>query len=361
MNSLALREVLFKLLMLTAPAMLMMGCIQTSPWVQLQHDITLDETNQRVLIVSSSPGITSLRGYSIIKSYDTRTQQTTRLGGYSNRYLSHLVVNDQASLAYVVQKVGFNFAIISVDLNSGKSRPLFNATTNTALTYAVQPILIFLPTQNQLLIIEYQTSTPASVQRYDIASASMTLIADENTGLGPSIPVSQHAVFSELNNLLFVSYPTGVFAVDVLSGDRFVMSDATLNIGSGPGIENAHGIDIDDTGQVIYLIDRNGNLLTIDATNGARSIAHTDTDLSLEFATADDLVLTGNTIYYTVVERLEASVTLSYEAKYLARYNLSTGTGDIIQDTLRIRQKERFPVAMSPLLLTGVLKSFLPF
>ena len=65
----------------------------------------------------------------------------------------------------------------------------------------------------------------------------------------------------------------GVLAVDVVSGDRVLLSSAVSQVGSGPGLAAPRDLLRDEATGTLYVLDQNsqGFVIAVDATTGDRS------------------------------------------------------------------------------------------
>ena len=120
--------------------------------------------------------------------------------------------------------------------------------------------------------LNYAGTLITSVIAVDLVSGDRTILSDDSHGIGPSFDYLQ-AITVDGDRALVTSYvpnATGaVVAVDLVSGDRTVLSDPTL--GSGPALRTPGGIVVDGS-RALVLDSTLDAVVAVDLASGDRTI-----------------------------------------------------------------------------------------
>ena len=122
--------------------------------------------------------------------------------------------------------------------------------------------------------LNYAGTLIASVIAVDLVSGDRTILSDDSHGIGPSFDYLQ-AITIDVDRALVTSYrpvasATGaVVAVDLVSGDRTILSDPTL--GSGPALRAPGGIVVDGS-RALVLDTTLDAVVAVDLASGDRTI-----------------------------------------------------------------------------------------
>ncbi len=165
-------------------------------------------------------------------------------------------------------------ALLGIDLASGDRTVISSAGaivpavgTGPAITTTQNPVVD--EASNQAFIIP----NPSSVYAVDLATGNRTIVSD-NTSVGAgesfSVPVDI-AVDVPNDRALVLDITKGILNVDLTNGDRTVVSSAA--IGAGPALTQAIALGADFTADTAYTVDFIDDvLLSIDFTNGDRTV-----------------------------------------------------------------------------------------
>jgi hypothetical protein len=172
-------------------------------------------------------------------------------------------------------------AVFAVDLNNGDRSVLSNAATGSGTVFDF-PSDITLDTSSnpaRALVVSFSLKAVFAV---DLVTGDRTVLSDQSTGSGPlfsspldiTLDTSTSPARALVTDSNFVV--SRVLAVDLATGDRSVLSDAST--GSGTAFVTPRGIELDTS------------------TNPARALV-TDLDLgavfAVDLATGDRSVLSG--------------------------------------------------------------------
>ena len=167
-------------------------------------------------------------------------------------------------------------AIFAMDLDSGDRSILSdNAAVGTGPAF-VQPLDVAVDAVNDRVIVLDGTGLFA----VDLNTGDRTVIANDGTGSGPSIAGSDGVDIDVAGGFAYVAntyddaFQHLIYKVSLVSGDRTVLSD-TVSAGTGTALNFPSDIALDIDGNRALVLNRGGaqeNLMAVDLTSGDRSI-----------------------------------------------------------------------------------------
>lgn len=144
------------------------------------------------------------------------------------------------------------------------------------------------PAGNRLLVIDVHAPATWTLYAVDLASGNRTILSDETRGSGPLPPPGNAAIaLDEVDDRVFVAHFRYLITVDPDTGDRLEVSGP--NVGQGPDIGNVTGVALDLAEGRAFVADTDlQGVLEIDLATGDRSVLdqffQTPTSVALDAA-----------------------------------------------------------------------------
>ncbi len=184
------------------------------------------------------------------------------------RILSGFTLDIPGNRAFVVD-TGID-AVIVIDLDSGNRRIVSDAVNGTGPPLANPSGLVIEADNNRLLLAQ-----SGALLAIDLNSGNRTVVSDANTGEGPLLSAPEGAFLDTKNNRLLVCNNhddlNALIAIDLVSGDRSVLSGAT--IGTGPALISPLSVSLDLSGDRALVSDYGSyTVVAIDLATGNRTI-----------------------------------------------------------------------------------------
>ncbi len=152
---------------------------------------------------------------------------------------------------------------------------------------------------NRLIIPEGSTPAAARLVAMDLDTGNRTVVSDNaGIGAGPAFgALSDVAVDPTGNRAIVLTSSLGLFEVDLLTGDRSIVSDSVT--GAGPLWAFPDSVDIDTTANLAYVADDGDTVIyRVNLTTGDRTVlsdnAGTGSGPSITFPNDLALDLPGN-------------------------------------------------------------------
>jgi DNA-binding beta-propeller fold protein YncE len=167
--------------------------------------------------------------------------------------------------------------LLRVDLKNGNREQISGPERGAgpALLLPLAVILEHNPERANALVLDggdYSTDSAAKLVRVDLESGDRTIVSDDVHGEGPTLsgPRALAMDTSRGRVLVTCSRPEvgGIYAIDLDSGDRSVVSSASR--GSGPEISFATEIVADALSDRAFVVDSH-QLFAVDLNNGDRT------------------------------------------------------------------------------------------
>jgi sugar lactone lactonase YvrE len=208
---------------------------------------------------------------------DTRTAHRTLLAGPARGagpvvdYPGKLDVDSDNGVAYYTEK---NIkAIMSVDLVSGDRTLVSGAGTGAGTDFGFIVDVALDLSRNRALVGAQVGDRVGALFSVDLATGDRTVISDATTGAGPALTVPDSVVYDELNDrALVMDWNAGIlFAIDLATGDRTAISD-NAGIGAGTTFSVPFDMALDIRRNRVLITDYGRDTVTaVDLTTGDRT------------------------------------------------------------------------------------------
>lgn len=159
---------------------------------------------------------------------------------------------------------------------TGERRVIADAGTGAG-PVLMQPVSMVLDAAgNRLLVLD---GTLGALVAIDLTSGVRTVLADERTGAGPALGAGNDMALDVAGGRVLIADPwledPGLVAVDLVTGNRAVISNATT--GTGPALYHPQAVVVDAAGNRALLHDLGGGaLLAVDLATGDRTVIADD-------------------------------------------------------------------------------------
>lgn len=111
----------------------------------------------------------------------------------------------------------------------------------------------------------------STIYKVDLATGDRSVVSSQTVGVGPQLYDIYDIAIDSSNNLLYLVNLNTLFKVDLSTGNRTVVSNTTT--GTGPSFSKASGLKVDVASQVAWLIDYQLEaVLQVDLLTGDRFI-----------------------------------------------------------------------------------------
>jgi hypothetical protein len=186
--------------------------------------------------------------------------------------------------------------LVAVDLATGERTIVSDAATGKGPRYQ-NPCAAAID-GDRALVLATHLDVPhpdMAVFAVDLTSGDRSVLSDEFTGAGPEFHDLEDIALA--GGQAFVTCGAGVFAVDLASGDRTIVSNPST--GQGPRFrESLHGIVLDgDRAIVIDSSDSEARVLEVDLATGNRRIVSAEFTGEGPFSKdCEELVLDGDRV-----------------------------------------------------------------
>jgi DNA-binding beta-propeller fold protein YncE len=196
--------------------------------------------------------------------------------------------------------------IVQVDLATGARSLLPGEGASTSRAYD-----LVIDRESRYAFVSDKDS---GIVRIDLATGLRTLVSDQkDTTLGPALGSLPRITLDEPRQLLLVSSALRLLSVDLVTGERKLLSDATH--GAGPLFESTHGLAYDQASQSVLLVDANAHaLLRVDVVDGTRTVLSGEDPAGVvhgqgvPLATPVDVTFDANTQIAYLVDRKNQSI-----------------------------------------------------
>ncbi|MCB0362270.1 MAG: hypothetical protein KDD35_06095, partial [Bdellovibrionales bacterium] len=182
---------------------------------------------------------------------------------------SRMSLNSLEDAAYTVESSG---SLLKVDLGTGNRLVTYdNESRGTGQVMA--PLSIALNKMETKMIY---LDGPAALSSVDLLSGDRNVLSSGSIGSGPSIiNASNIALDKELDQVYIVSeFERNILKVDLFSSNRSIVSD--IAVGSGPTMLMPKDIILYPNGEKAIVLDSvTSNLLQVDLNNGNRTLLTT--------------------------------------------------------------------------------------
>lgn len=173
--------------------------------------------------------------------------------------------------AFVIDADPDDMRVVAMELTNGTRAVVSDSAIGAGDPLTAPTAIAFDAASARLLMLDDDTNTLSSV---DIATGDRTVLSSASVGSGPMFDtIVAIAVDGPRNRAIVLEQQNdvrAVLAVDLATGDRSVVSDATT--GTGHPLAFMLSIAIDEAGARAFVGQSNGELLSIDLVTGDRSL-----------------------------------------------------------------------------------------
>ncbi len=186
-------------------------------------------------------------------------------------------------------------AIVAVDLATGNRTVISNNSTGSGINFDNPQDIVLDSNNNRVLVADSGLNAIVAV---DLATGNRTVISDSGTGSGTNFVNLQGIVLDSNNNRVVAvddaGVDSGIFAVDLSTGDRTVISDSST--GSGTNFFNPQDIVLDSNNNRVLVTDITLDaIVAVDLSTGNRAVISNDsTGSGMNFNTPRSIVLDSN-------------------------------------------------------------------
>lgn len=244
--------------------------------MSIPEHITLDAERNQLLVTDS--------GFAQLLAIDLDTGVRREVSAANTPVGAGPALNNLEGLGVdtannrVIIAESFPAAIFSVDLLSGDRSIISDDTIGQG------PLLhdrvyrgVLDIGNNRMFVLDEETQIPEQrLLTVDLSSGDRSILSDASIGAGPDLIVDRGSAYDAANNRLFISSDDVVMQVDASSGDRSIIASAA--IGSGINLVSAQDIVIDSDNNRLLINDRGLDaIVAVDISNGDRSLISGDT------------------------------------------------------------------------------------
>ncbi len=260
-------------------------------FVNLQG-IVLDSNNNRALVTDIT--------IDTIAAVDLATGNRTVISNFSTGSGTNFndpqsIVLDSNNNRALVADSALD-AIVAVDLATGNRTVISNNSTGSGINFSDPQDIVLDSNNNRVLVADSGLNAIVAV---DLATGNRTVISDSGTGSGTNFVNLQGIVLDSNNNRVVAvddagAINNGIFAVDLSTGDRTVISDSST--GSGTNFFNPQDIVLDSNNNRVLVTDITLDaIVAVDLATGNRAVISNDsTGSGMNFNTPRSIVLDSN-------------------------------------------------------------------
>jgi hypothetical protein len=214
-------------------------------------------------------------------------------------------------------------AVVSVDLASGERTTLSGVGTGSGTAFNSPRDVAFDLANNRALVVDWQLDALIAV---DLASGNRTILSNNSTGSGTALDGAHAVTLDSANNLAYVvaTIDNNVIAVDLTTGDRSLVSGS--GVGSGAEFGSLRDLELDSSSNRLLVLDSGfgiDGLLEVDLTSGDRNtISDATTGTGPALRSPDSLVFDSGSNRVLVADLTGALVSV----------DVATGNRTIVSD-----------------------------
>ena len=302
----------------------------SGPTMSAPLDSTLDSPNNRLLVADQVWGLFAI---DLTSGDRTVLSDPGAEYGRNGSRIQSVTYDAISDTAYVPDST--LDVVFSIDLTNDTRSILSDSSVGSGPVETgmwVMRGIAFDRSRDRLIMPNWDTDTVVAI---DLASANRSVLANSSVGTGP-VPTfpgklvvdaeNNRAVMTDLN--LF-----GLYAVDLDTGDRTILSDS-VSVGSGPVFIAPADVVVDTAANRAVVLDSSLGLLAVDLMTGDRSVVSDSTTGSGPlFGFADGFEIDKSTeIGYVVDDGGKAvySVDIVTGDRAILSNNTGTGVGPVI-------------------------------
>lgn len=230
-----------------------------------------------------------------------------------------------------------NAAILSVNLDNGLRSMVSDFGNAAQGTLGVQPVSLALEDEDLILVVDmdfgneergalFQVSLPSGDRQVisDFSDSSKGVLGFHPTGVALLNDNSALVVSSGINN----DFMGGIFSVNVLTGDRTVVSDFN-NTDQGPGLNEPFGIAVLNSNTALVMDATNDALsssvlFSVNLNNGNRTVLSNFGDAAQG--------QTGQFLRHVAIGNSGEALTTDVEAGILFSVDVNTGNRTVVSN-----------------------------
>ncbi len=281
------------------------------PSLSASNDLVLDSVNNRVLVANGATGDSKVLAVNLANG-DRSVLSSAAVGtGPEALRLRDIALDSANNRAFVIDTT--LDAVISVDLATGDRTIVANAATGTGINFSTPERLVYDAPGNRVLVADIVRGLIA----VDLATGNRTVVNAPTNDYGANGSRLSGLVFNPTRDTAYLSdyYVDAVFAVDLASGVRSIVSDSVVgNVNGLNGLSvlfGIQGIGMDTAGNRVLTVDSYRKVIWgVDVASGDRSVVSGDTSGSgpaIDFPGKLDVDVGSNRAY--VVEQNRNAVT----------------------------------------------------
>jgi DNA-binding beta-propeller fold protein YncE len=236
------------------------------PWPFLLVDVALDSTGQRVFVLSTG----QLIGVDAATGEFTILSDATTGSGPMPAFLVDMALDAASGRALVLDQT--TDTLLAIDLDTGARTVISDATTGSG-----PPLLgvtgVALDAQANRALVTTWSWPDAALVAVDLGTGDRTVLSDATTGAGEALDAPRDVALDAAHQrALITSARDGrITAVDLGTGDRAPFSDEATTI--GPLLEFPTGMAVDAAqGRVLIYDGARHSLFSVDLQSEARTL-----------------------------------------------------------------------------------------